>query len=316
MDKFHIKKISEVNQKKLLQFYQNSFNFEETILDNYNWRYRKGFSEFEPLVLIINNQICGHAGLIPVNLKINNKIKKAIWFTDFYINPEYRSKGYGKNLTEAWMKICPIQITLCNNQSLNIFKKLEWSSNNNFTRNVKFYNYFNVIPAFRNLNDSLYIQDNFENLKLEELSNKTLTKIIDLHENIISKKSINLVRDENWFKWRIFDCPYKKDIYIFNSNENFFIIHIKKRNNLKILNVIYSSHPINKNISKLFFSFAKKNHIDCLSYISNEKRFSDFFLPWQSKINFAFYTKEKSTSVLLNSGFDEIQFIDSDIDYI
>ena len=76
MDKFHIKKISEINKEKLYQFYQDSFHYEKSILDNYQWRYRSGFNEFEPLVLIINNQICGHAGLIPINLKINNKTEK------------------------------------------------------------------------------------------------------------------------------------------------------------------------------------------------------------------------------------------------
>ena len=316
MDKFHIKKISEVNKEKLYQFYQNSFDYGKSILDNYSWRYRLGFNKYEPLILIINNQICGHAGLIPIHLKINNKTENAIWFTDFYINPEYRLKGYGKILTEEWMKICPIQITLCNNQSLKIFKKLEWCSNNNFTRKIKFYNYFNIVPAFRNRNRSLDIQNNLGNLTIQELNNKTLTKIIDLHETNNITKSVSLIRDESWFKWRILDCPYKKDIYILNLNKNYFIAHIKKRNNLKILNIIYTSDYINNDISKLLSRFAKKNHIDYLSFISSKKRLSDFFLPWQRKINFAFYTKEKFKSRLLNNEIDDIQFIDSDIDYI
>ena len=48
MDKFHIKKISEIDTKKLLQFYQVSFQYEKSILDNYQWRYRSEFNEFEP----------------------------------------------------------------------------------------------------------------------------------------------------------------------------------------------------------------------------------------------------------------------------
>ncbi|MDA8764323.1 GNAT family N-acetyltransferase [Candidatus Pelagibacter bacterium] len=316
MDKFHIKKISEVNKEKLHQFYQNSFDYEKPVLEDYKWRYRSELNEFEPLVLTINNEICGHAGLIPIKLKINNKIKKAIWFTDFFIKTEHRSRGYGRKLTEEWMKICPIQITLCNDKSLKVFKKLDWSSNNNFTRNIKFYNYLNIIPVFRNLKNSSQIQHNLENLKLEESNNKTLEKIIDFNENNMTKKIVNIVRDENWFKWRIIDCPYKKDIFIFNENGNFLITHIKKRNNLKILNIIYSTHPINANIFELFLNFARKNHIDYLSYISNEKKISNIFLPWQRKINFAFYAKEKTTSILLSKELDDIQFIDSDIDYV
>ena len=120
MNKIHINKISEINKDKLLNFYQKSFDFEKSVLENYEWRYRSGYSNYDSLALMVDNQICGHAGLRPVNLKINEKVQPVIWFTDFFISPGYRSKGYGKILTEAWMKICPIQITLCNNESLRI----------------------------------------------------------------------------------------------------------------------------------------------------------------------------------------------------
>jgi len=164
VDKFHIKKISEIDTKKLLQFYQVSFQYEKSILDNYQWRYRSEFNEFEPLILIIDNQICGHAGLIPIDLKINDKKQKAIWFTDFYITSEQRSKGYGKLLAEEWMKICPIQITICNDQSLKVFKKLKWSNNNSFVRRLKIYNYLNIVPIFRKLNRSSFIKDDLQDL--------------------------------------------------------------------------------------------------------------------------------------------------------
>ena len=95
MTKFHIKKISEIDKNKLLKFYQASFKYEKSILDDFAWRYRSGFNNFEPLVLIINNKICGHAGLISVDLKVEDKIEKAIWFTDFYVDSKYRTLGYG-----------------------------------------------------------------------------------------------------------------------------------------------------------------------------------------------------------------------------
>ena len=123
--------ISEINKDKLLNFYQKSFNFEKSVLENYKWRYRSGYCNYDSLVLSVDNQICGHAGLIPVKLRIDEKVQTVIWFTDFFISPGFRSKGYGKILTEAWMKICPTQITLCNNESLRIFKK--FNSNNIFS---------------------------------------------------------------------------------------------------------------------------------------------------------------------------------------
>ena len=241
MTKFHIKKISEIDKNKLLEFYQASFKYEKSILEDFAWRYRSGFNNFEPLALIINNKICGHAGLISVDLKVEDKIEKAIWFTDFYVDSKYRSLGYGKLLTEAWMKICPIQITLCNDQSLKIFKKLSWSYNNNFIRKIKFYNLLRIFPAFRKLNNSEIFTNELGNLKVEELNNKTISKIIKINHDNLSQKSIGIVRDESWFKWRISNCPYKKNIFIFSYENSYVITHIKKRDNLKILNIIYSS---------------------------------------------------------------------------
>ena len=314
--KIHIKKISEIDKEKLEKFYQNSFQFEKTVLDDYNWRYRTNFNEFEPLVLLIDNQLCGHAGLVPIKIKINEKEKNAIWFTDFFINPEHRSKGYGELLTEEWMKICPIQITICNDQSLKVFKKLNWSNNNSFVRHLKIYNYLNIVPAFRKPNESIFIKDDLQDLRLEELNNKTIAKMADLSEHNLLKKSVGLIRDENWFKWRILNCPYKKDIYIFNFKGNFIVIHMKLKNNLKILSIVYSSQPITSSIIKFFSKFSKKKGIDYLSYISNEKKIFDFFLPWQRKLNFACNTEDKSIKNILNKNYDDVQFIDSDIDYI
>jgi len=87
---------------------------------------------------------------MPVNIKINNKIEKSIWFTDLFINPKYRGLGYGKLLTKSWMEICPLQITLCNDQSLKIFNKFNWSCNNKFIRKIKMFNYLKLLPVFKN----------------------------------------------------------------------------------------------------------------------------------------------------------------------
>ena len=94
-------------------------------------------------------------------------------------------------------------------------------------------------------------------MKLEELNNKTIAKMVDLSERNLIKKSVGIIRDENWFKWRILDCPYKNDIYIFNFKENFIVTHIKLKNNLKILSIVYSSQPITSSITSLFSKFSK-----------------------------------------------------------
>ncbi len=315
MIKFHIKKISEINSDQLLSFYQKSFNYEKSVLDNFKWRYRSGFADMHPLVLLIDNKICGHAGLIPIDLKINDKVERSIWFTDLFIEKKYRSQGYGKILTKEWMKICSTQITLCNEQSLNVFKSLNWSFNNNFLRKIKFFNFLKVVPAFRKLANTNIILNDLGDLKLEEVNDDTLKKIIHEEEKSLLKKTVGIIRDKSWFDWRINKCPYKKDIYIFSYENLYIIVHIKVRNDLKILSLIYSTKNINENIINLLFRFAKKNKIDYLSYISKRRPINLNF-PWERKLNFASYSANNFSKNFLDKSLEDVQFIDSDLDYI
>tara|TARA_B100001057_G_scaffold213911_1_gene214277 strand:- start:2360 stop:3307 length:948 start_codon:yes stop_codon:yes gene_type:complete len=315
VNKIHINKISELKRDKLINFYQKTFNFEKSVLDNYEWRYRSGYCNYESLALTIDNQICGHAGLIPVKFKMNEKVETAIWYTDFFISPGYRSKGYGKLLTEAWMKICPNQITLCNNESLRIFKKLKWSYNNNFVRNIKFYNFHKILPILRTKEQLEISSTSFGKLKLETQNIRTIENIVLIEQKNLARKIMGIVRDESWFKWRVLECPYKKNIFIFSYENNYFITNVKTKNNLKILNLIYSTSPIKDNILKLFNPFIKENKIDCLSYISKEDRIN-INLPWKKKINFAFFSNHKFVKDDIENYLDDIQYIDSDIDYL
>lgn len=316
MEKIHIKKISEIDREKLIRFYQKSFKYEKSIIDNYDWRYRTHFNEFEPLALMVNNEICGHAGLVPIKIRIHNKQENAIWFTDFYVNQEHRSKGYGKLLTEEWMKICPIQMTFCNNKSLKIFKKLNWSHNNKIIKKIEFNNYLKIIPIFRKLKHTENEINEIDDLKIIDLNENTLKHIINLDEKQSSSKSISIVRDENWFKWRLIDCPYKDRIHIFKYKDFFFIAHIKLKKNLKILNIIYSSSNVTKEIKNIFLQFSRKNNIDYLAYLSSEKKFLHEFLPWQKKLNFAFYSNNLNILNIMKKKFKDAQLIDSDIDYV
>ena len=65
----------------------------------------------------------------------DKEILPAIWFIDFAILPKFQGLGLGKVLTKAWMKICPNQITFCNDKSLKIFKKL-CCEENNYTKRL------------------------------------------------------------------------------------------------------------------------------------------------------------------------------------
>ena len=132
MLRYNINKISKVDPNLLANFYEKVFNARhKSLTNNWRWWYRIGYNDFEPLVLTLDNQIVAHAGLLPADLSIKGKIIPAIWFIDFVVLPKFRGKGYGKILTKEWMKICPNQITFCNDQSLKLFKKRFFSPRSN-----------------------------------------------------------------------------------------------------------------------------------------------------------------------------------------
>ena len=316
MKNFHISKISQINQAKLKEFYLNAFKYEKNIHENYAWRYRLGFNNFEPLVLVVNDKICGHAGLIPINLKINSKIEEGIWFTDFFVEKEYRNLGYGKLLTKSWMEICPLQITLCNEQSLKIFKNLNWAYNNKFIRKIKILDYLKILPFFRKLKSlNFKLCEDIDELKITELNNKELSKIIDLSENILVNQKIGFVRDENWFKWRIIECPYRNDIFLLNHKDNHLVAHIAKKKNLNVLNIIFSTQIISSDLIRVLSIFSKKNNIDYLAFIEKKNNITDGFFPGERKLNFAFNSKDPSKTSQINKDLNDIQYIDSDLDF-
>ena len=88
MKNFKIKKLSEIKHENLIEFYSKVFRErDKRLINNFQWCYRNGYNNLEPIVIEIEDQIPGHAGLIPVEFKINGKINLAIWFTDFVILP-------------------------------------------------------------------------------------------------------------------------------------------------------------------------------------------------------------------------------------
>ncbi|MEC7179404.1 MAG: hypothetical protein VXV83_00555, partial [Pseudomonadota bacterium] len=144
----------------------------------------------------------------------------------------------------------------------------------------------------------------------------TISKIIEINDHNQIRQASGILRDENWFKWRLIDCPYKKDIYILKIKDQYLIAHLRFKNNYKILNVIYSTSDINPEITNILLEFLKKNEIDLFAFISNKKRFFDSLIPGQKNLNFAFYSKDKNILNNLNKEFNDIQYIDSDLDYI
>ena len=76
MKNFKIKKISEVRREDLIKFYSKVFKKrDDRLINNFEWCYRIGYNDLEPIVIELENNIIGHAGLIPIDLEISKKKK-------------------------------------------------------------------------------------------------------------------------------------------------------------------------------------------------------------------------------------------------
>ena len=80
--------------------------------------------------------------------------------------------------------------------------------------------------------------------------------------------------------------------------------------------MVYSTSDITPQITNVLLKFLKENKIDLFTFISNKKGFFDSLIPGQKNLNFAFYSKDKNILNDLNKEIDDIQYIDSDLDYI
>ena len=331
MLRYKINKISEVETDLLSEFYKKTYQKRHNSLtNNWRWWYRVGYNEFEPIVISVDNKIIGHAGLLPIDLNILEKKISAIWFVDYAILNKFQGKGYGKILTKEWMKICPNQITFCNNLSLRIFKKFGWKNNISTKRSVMPMNVSKILPFIKTLklnfldsplrnyikrkyNQNIFIKpykisDNYKILN-DTFRIKKIEKNIELAE---------VIRDEKWLHWRLMECPYKKDIYFFEYKNNFAIVHIFFVENIKKLNVlyIYSTDKLQENeIFIQIMNWALNNNIDLVWAVKSKIKSENIFPKFLNKsINFASWSSDEKIFKVLQKGLSDSQGIDSDVD--
>ena len=331
MLRYKINKISEVENDLLSEFYKKIYQKRHNSLtNNWRWWYRVGYNEFEPIVILVDNKIIGHAGLLPIDLNILEKKIPAIWFVDYAILNKFQGKGYGQILTKEWMKICPNQITFCNNLSLKIFKKFGWKNNLSTKRQAMPINATKFLPIVKRLNL------NFLNSPLRNFIKKKYNRVISIDPYKIEEnyKIINdsfkikkietnngfaeIVRDEKWLHWRLMECPYRKNIYFFEYKNNFAIVHIFLVENIKKLNILYTYSTDKLQENEIFIqimNWSLNNNIDLVWAIKSNTKSENIFPKFLNKsLNFASWSSDEKIFKILQNGLLDSQGIDSDID--
>ena len=329
MLRYKINKISEVENDLLSEFYKKIYQKRHNSLsNNWRWWYRVGHNEFEPIVILVDNKIIGHAGLLPIDLNILGKKIPAIWFVDFVIIPEFQGKGFGQILTKEWMKICPNQITFCNNQSLKIFKKFGWKNNLSTKRFLRPINFFKITPVTKKIKldfaDSVlryFIKKKYnKNISINpypiESNFKSLNEAFKLKKYQENTEFAQIIRDEQWLYWRLMECPYKKDIFFFEYKNNFSIVHVYSVKNIKRLNILYTFHTESLHENALVMMIVKwaiNNNIDLMWAINKGKEFDNIFPKiFNKSIRYAAWSSDEKIFETIQKGLLDFQGIDSD----
>ena len=331
MLRYKIQKISKVDINLLTNFYKKVFyDRYKSLSNNWRWWYRTSYNNCEPILIVSDNKVIGQAGALPTDLIVNGKKFQAIWFVDFAILPEFRRMGFGKILTKEWMKICPNQITFCNDESLKVFKKFGWASNKNYERYIRPINYFKLIPVIKNLKlnfaDKIYreiIKRKF-NHDINIKSYRLIENYKTIFDTFLSRKknehtnSVEILRDDRWLQWRLEECPYKKDLYFFEHKNNFLIAHIYLHKNIKRLNILsqyYTDSSVGNELLIAIVNWAIKNDIDFVWGVGKKKNIKNIFPSIYAKpINYASWSSDQEIFDILKDGLSDVQGIDSDID--
>src|ERR1035437_6359416 len=127
-DKITIHSACDVDLKLLIDFYKKMFPDRMNYLEsNWKWLNRSDYYENKiPLVIVYENQVIAHSGMIPFDLSIGGIKQTSSWFIDFKILPEFQRQGLGSILTKEWMNFSDCFVTFCNEKSIGVFKKFGW----------------------------------------------------------------------------------------------------------------------------------------------------------------------------------------------
>ena len=249
-----------------------------------------------------------------------------------------RGKKLGTLLAQNWMKLAPLHITNCNNNSWAIFKKLGWNDNFITVRyalpiNIKliakakdwtglktiavkiFSPFYSLILKVKYSNNI-----NVEICALNQLSLQNIEK--DFRQN----KKNYLLKDADWLKWRLLDSHDYKNYYRMEYKENVIYFRIVKTNkystiDLKRLHILYQSTNGGKENRiknfKALISYSITQNIDLLTATTNiqklKKVYSSIFIN-KLPSRFAYHSKNSGLMNSINSNPIPLQSIDSDFD--
>ena len=303
MDNIKIVKISEINQEKLISFYEETFDEISSSEKDYKWKYRFDNGKCEPLIAIKNSKIIGHVGCYPTKFKINNVNHNGVWWSDVFVKKDYRGKGVAQLISKNLMNLSNFHAATCNEKSFKLLKKNGWSEAPAHYRLITFVPLTNFI--------SFKAEDKFKETDLNE---KNLLELVGQVEKTNNLKQNCFVRDEKWFEWRFLKYPNKHKLVLLKYETNFIIGLQTKWKKLKVFKILFANNKLDKNLNNMLSLWCKSNKFTFFSFV--EKRIAEkkFYLSGK-KIKYLTFSNLKEFDINFTKSFDEMQFADSDMGF-
>ncbi|MEP7339699.1 MAG: GNAT family N-acetyltransferase [Acidobacteriota bacterium] len=325
---------TDVPVAALERFYEKMYPHRDDFLKrNWRWLYRVGHYKQipSPPVILHNDEVIGHAGLIPVTLQRGDEQRTAIWFVDFGVLPEYQRHGLGIRLTKEWMSLCPLQITFCNEKSIGIFLKYGWEA------------------RFHTLSFSLLLRPE-HHPKLRESKYRIPAQLAGAATRAIwqartlakgelfaaaagqhqldqlkaeeNHSALSVPRTEEFLRWRIADHPLANQHFILTDSKVSAIVRVLKSESYRRLHVLSlhgawrEANPLSSFFGRLV-KWAMSEEIDRIWFIASEPaviKVAKWWLPVYTRARFACHANADEGWKFL-SGTDHLwECLDSDFD--
>lgn len=247
----------DVDPKSLLDFYKTMYPGRTNTLPYiWKWIYRSSFYENKiPLVILFDNRVIAHAGMIPFYVFLGEKNYKASWFIDFSVLPEYQRQGLGTILARKWMEYSDLCVEIGHTkQSGGVFKKLGWVES--FDTYLHYYNLKRFIFRSDTTSISLFLRkilnivfrsyiyivyhkyaSSVYNLLFDDLNSESLDKFI--YSSKMKNRTVVPVRDSDYVSWRLLSSPGKGRYRVFSDGDVSFIIKLGNIHDLKYIDILW-----------------------------------------------------------------------------
>ena len=333
----------EVDPSLLVEFYQTMYPGRIGFLkDNWSWLNRSSYLNNQiPLVLVLDDKIIAHAGMIPVEVKNREQRYSAGWFIDLAVLPEFQRSGYGSILVRRRMEFTELQITFPNDRSYLIFKKSGWEEP------ADSYMHYTLISPFNHRRFTKWLPsplrgflNSFLFLFMSGIYKKYADRDIDNHLTPLDDVSLNLLlsryrqslkesvdyiypdRDDDFVQWRVLNSPNRDHYYIYNDQEFSALLFLNKKTGCSV-DVLWVSdtgkmQEIRKMLCDLAITFRKDGYA-YLRFYTTRNELSAYIRKYVRSVvkfrRFVYTSRNKSLIDEIRNSTWNLELIDSDLEH-